>query len=416
LYLSILDFHNISPIGSNLPGQEGLPVRNYYRKFRAKVLQRLIPRSRRAFVLPGTIEIAGYFSMTAGVGESARLCADALAQAGMALKIADVSTHHDEARDVEWTAPAEAMTDASTRILHLNPPMLPRGIVKLGLTRFTRTFNIGYWAWELETIPDEWRHALRYMNAVFVPSEFTRQAIARHTSIPVITVPHPVSVRPAAPGIRAQFGIAEDAFLVSSIFSAGSSINRKNPHAVLAAFRQFAANHPKAFLLMKASGNPVRDEALRALIAAASDIGQVRILTENLPSSAIAGIIGQSDAYISLHRSEGFGLTVAEAILAGTPVVSTGWSGTVDFCDPENTWSTDYRLVPVVDTHPEFASLRDARWADASADHAAQQLAEIAGDPVHARSRAAAARNYLERYLAAHTYGAALAQLAGGHR
>jgi glycosyltransferase involved in cell wall biosynthesis len=387
-------------------------VRDYYRKFRAKVLQRLIPRSRRGFALPATIEVAGYFSMTAGVGESARLCTDALAEAAVPLRIADVSTHPEEARDVEWAAPRQGTGEASVRILHLNPPMLPRGIAKLGLSRFTRSFNIGYWAWELEVIPEEWRNALRYMNAVFVPSEFTRQAIARHTNIPVITVPHPVTARAAAPGMRAQFGIPDSAFLVSSIFSAGSSINRKNPHAVLTAFRQFAANNPDAFLLMKASGNPARDESLRAVIAAAADIGQVRILTENLPSSAIAGIIGQSDAYISLHRSEGFGLTVAEAILAGTPVISTGWSGTVDFCDPENTWSTDYRLIPVIDSHPEFASLRDARWADASADHAAQQLAEIAGDPVHARQRAAAARGFLQRYLAANTYGAALERLA----
>lgn len=387
-------------------------MRDYYRKFRAEVLQRIIPRSRRAFVPDAPVEVDGYLSMTAGVGESARLCVDALSRAGIAVTVGDVSTNPAEKRDVEWVPPALAAKPAATRILHLNPPMLPRGILKLGLGSFARTFNIGYWAWELETIPGEWRQALRYVNAVFVPSEFTRQAIAQHTKIPVITVPHPVSEKPAAAGMRAQFGIAGDAFLVSTIFSAGSSINRKNPEAVLRAFGQFGASHPKAFLLMKASGNPARDERLAALIRSAGEIDNVRIITENLPSSAISGIIAQSDAYISLHRSEGFGLTVAEAILAGTPVVSTGWSGTVDFCDPGNTWNTDYRLIPVVDSHPEFAGLGDARWADASPDHAARQLGEIADDPETAARKAAAARDFLRRYLAEHTYEKALKQVA----
>jgi glycosyltransferase involved in cell wall biosynthesis len=391
-------------------------VRDYYRKFRAEVLQRIIPRSRRAFAPGKPVEVDGYLSMTAGVGESARLCVDALAGAEIPVRIGDVSTNPAEKRDVEWTPPALSTETAETRILHLNPPMLPRGILKLGLGNFTRTFNVGYWAWELEIIPSEWRRALRYVNAVFVPSEFTRKAIAQHTNIPVITVPHPVSERPTAPGIRAQFGIADDAFLVSTIFSAGSSISRKNPEAVLRAFRQFAATHSKAFLLMKASGDPAKDARLGALVNAANEIGNVRVITENLPSSVISGIIARSDAYISLHRSEGFGLTVAEAILAGTPVVSTGWSGTVDFCDPENTWNTDYTLIPVVDSHPEFAGLRNARWADASAGHAARQLGEIADDPEAAARKAGGARDFLRRYLAEHSYPRALQQLAAGSR
>jgi glycosyltransferase involved in cell wall biosynthesis len=380
--------------------------------FRAQVLQRVIPKSRQAFASGRPVEVVGYFSTTAGVAESARLCVDALARAGQKVTMADVSNSQGERGAVEWQAPPLSAERAAVRILHLNPPMLPRGLVKLGIGRFPQMFNIGYWAWELEVIPDEWKNALRYMNAVFVPSEFTRKAIAQHTDIPVIVVPHPVAEKAAASGVRAQFSIPDDAFLVSSIFSAGSSINRKNPEAVLTAFRQFASSHPKAHLLMKASGNPAGDERLRALVAAANETGNVRIVTENLPGSVINGIIGQSDAYISLHRSEGFGLTVAEAILARTPVLSTGWSGTVDFCDPDNTWSTEHGMIPVADDHPEFVGLRDARWADAKPEHAARQLQEIASDPAGAAEKAAKARLFLERYLGERTYQKALDRLA----
>jgi glycosyltransferase involved in cell wall biosynthesis len=359
----------------------------------------------------GPLEVVGYLSMSAGVGESARLCADALASRGLPIRLRDVSTDPESPEAIGWHGPRESAMSATSRILHLNPPMLPRAVASIGFGKFARAFNIGYWAWELEEIPSEWKNAFRYMNAIFVPSVFTRDALVRHTDRPVLVVPHPVTEKTAEDAIRCRFSIPEDAFLVSSVFSAGSSINRKNPQAVIKAFQIFRAHHPNSFLLMKASGNPATDEALRTLLAETEGMPDVKIVTDRLPSSMIQGIIRQSDAYLSLHRSEGFGLTVAEAILHETPVVSTGWSGTVDFCDPANTWNTRYNLIPVVDDHPEFASLAHARWADADCNHAAQQLAVIAQDPAGAKAKAARARAFLKSYLAANTYETALRAL-----
>lgn len=387
-------------------------LRGVYRSVRGHLLQRLIVRSRHAFNLRRPVEVVGYLSMVAGVGESARLCAVALSQAGREIMLTDVSTHPDEGKLVDWAPAHVSDGQPGSRIWHLNPPMLPRAILKTGLGNFTRAFNVGYWAWELEVVPAEWRNAMHYMNAVFVPSEFTRRAIAPLTSAPVIVVPHPVTERPAAEGIRRKFGIAEDAFLVSFIFSGGSSINRKNPQAAIEAFRLFSAEYPNAFLLMKASGNPARDEALRTLMQSVEGAGNIRIVTDNLASSEINGIIRDSNVYLSLHRSEGFGLTVAEAIMHRTPVVSTGWSGTVDFCDPDNTWLVEPALIPVVDDHPEFADLKDAVWADPSPAVAAEHLKSIYADPDAAKRKAEGARNYLTRHLAEHSYDKALSRLS----
>ena len=373
-------------------------LRGVYRSVRGHLLQRLIVKSRLAFNPRRPVEIVGYLSMAAGVGESARLCAAALSQAGREIMLADVSTHPDEGKLVEWTSEQISGGQSGSRIWHLNPPMLPRAILKKGLGNFTRAFNIGYWAWELEVVPAEWRNAMR--------------AIAPHTTAPVIVVPHPVTERSAADGIRQKFGIAEDAFLVSFVFSAGSSINRKNPQAAIEAFRLFSAECPHAFLLMKASGNPVRDEALRALMQSVEGDRNIRIVTDNLASSEINGIIRDSNAYLSLHRSEGFGLTVAEAIMHRTPVVSTEWSGTADFCDPDNTWLVVPSLIPVVDSHPEFADLTNAVWADPSPATAAAHLKSIYSDPEAAKQKAEAARAYLVRHLAEHSYDKALSRLS----
>ncbi|MBB2696146.1 UNVERIFIED_ORG: glycosyltransferase involved in cell wall biosynthesis [Rhizobium esperanzae] len=387
-------------------------MRTIYRFLRAHALQRLIPRSRVAFNPRKPVEIAGYLSMAVGVGESARLCADALAAAGRAISLSDVSTHPDESSFAGWRPLSPSAETPGSRIWHLNPPMLPRAILKKGVATFSRAFNIGYFAWELEAVPAEWRNAMRYMNAVFVPSEFTRRAIAPLTAAPVIVVPHPVTEKPAADGMREKFGIDEDAFLVSFIFSAGSSINRKNPQAVVEAFRIFAAEAPRAFLLMKASGDIARDEGLRDLVASVKDDSRIRIVTDKLSNSEINGLIRSSDAYLSLHRSEGFGLTVAEAIMQLTPVISTAWSGTADFCDPNNTWLVDTPLIPVVDTHPEFAGLGNAVWADPSPPAAAAHLREIFLAPERAREKAEKAREFLLRYLAENSYEKALHRLA----
>lgn len=390
-------------------------MRTTYRFLRAHVLQRLIPKSRTAFDARKPVEIDGYLSMAVGVGESARLCADALAAAGRAITLCDVSTELG-GKNVEWTPPAVSTAAPGSRIWHLNPPMLPRAILKTGIGRFAHAFNIGCWAWELEVVPQEWRNGMRYMNAVFVPSQFTKRAIEPFTAAPVIVVPHPVTEKPAAEGMRRKFGIEEDAFLVSFIFSAGSSINRKNPQAVIKAFSILSAEFPKAFLLMKANGNPQKDEALRQLIDLSKGNSRIRIITDNLPSSEINGLIRDSDVYISLHRSEGFGLTVAEAIMHRTPVISTDWSGTVDFCDPDNTWGVAAPLIPVVDTHPEFVGLKGAVWADPSPEQAAAHLRAIYLARPAAAEKAEKARAFLLRYLAANSYDKALTALSGTPR
>lgn len=387
-------------------------MRTTYRFLRAHVLQRLIPRSRVAFNPRRPVEIVGYLSMAVGVGESARLCAGALSEAGRAISLSDVSTHPEEKSFPGWTSSRLSAEPPGSRIWHLNPPMLPRAILKKGVANFTRAFNIGYFAWELEGVPAEWRNAMHYMNAVFVPSEFTRRAIAPLTKAPVIVVPHPVIEAPATEGMRERFGIEKDAFLVSFIFSAGSSINRKNPQAVIEAFRIFAAEAPGAFLLMKASGDVNKDEALSALVASVAGDARIRIVTDRLSNADINGIIRSSNAYLSLHRSEGFGLTVAEAIMQGTPVVSTAWSGTADFCDPGNSWLVPSPLIPVADTHPEFAGLEGAVWADPSAEAAAAHLTDIFRAPELARGKVEKAREFLLHYLAENSYERALQTLA----
>jgi len=319
-----------------------------------------------------------------------------------------------------WTLPAK---DAPVpngkrqgewiRLWHLNPPMMPPAILAMGLRAYASRFNIAYWNWELETLPREWILALRYVNAVFVPSTFTANAIMQFAKQPVIVVPHPIDVGSVrnGPNVRQRLGIAADSFLATVIFSFGSSMERKNPIAAIRAFRKSLGNTPNAYLIIKTTDGNKHASDLAQIRGEIQDLPNVIVIDEMWDKSDISGLIQDSSVYVSLHRSEGFGLNIAEAILRNIPVVTTNWSGNIDFCCPSAVHLIESRLVPVASDHPEFSNMR-GNWADPDVNMAAASLTTIFANFDAARQRAIAARNYATTYFSNNSYHAALKRLA----
>lgn len=358
-------------------------ARHIYRRIRAQFLQRLIPKSTASLPTSADdlcIEVIGFFHSISGIGESARLCAQQLAADGFRVKCTSVEPFFRKPQQQAWYWPNNTFEKSGAkvncRVFHLNPPMLPPVILQLGLHEFTTTYNIGYWAWELETIPDEWISALRYMNAVMTPSRFTTQAIQPHADFPVLTVTHPVTLVEANSGIKVRLNIPAEAFMVSSIFSFGSALERKNPQALIAAFKLALAQKPDAYLVLKSNTGGDSPEK-HALLKSIADHPRIFLLDQEWSRADVLGLIKESDLYASLHRSEGFGLTLAEAMLLGTPVLTTAWSGNMDFCTPENSFLIPATQVNVQADHPEFRELSHASWADADVPLAAQQLRSL---------------------------------------
>ncbi|HSC66137.1 MAG TPA: glycosyltransferase family 4 protein [Cellvibrio sp.] len=372
-------------------------LRHFYRNFRAQVLQRLIPKSSAS--LPSEdelrIEVIGFFHSISGIGESARLCAQQLAADGYRVKCTSVEGFFRKPQELAWQwADDMAGADINCRIYHLNPPMLPPVILQMGLGNFKKTYNIGYWAWELEAIPAEWIKALRYMNAIITPSRFTTDVIQRYASYPVLTATHPVTRGVATAGIRAQLGIPDNAFVISNIFSFGSAMERKNPMGLIAAFKEAFAGVNDAYLVLKANAGANSPEK-QALMEAIASYPQIRLVDQHWSRADVLGLIQSSDIYASLHRSEGFGLTIAEAMLLDTPVLVTAWSGNMDFCNAENSFLVGYKPIKVNSSHPEFREFDNATWADADV----QQTAKILGDV------------YRDRHLLAHKKSCCAAQM-----
>ncbi|WP_062063280.1 glycosyltransferase family 4 protein [Cellvibrio sp. OA-2007] len=393
--------------------------RHIYRKIRAQILQRIIPQSGMALPEQDSrstaglrIEVIGFFHSISGIGESARLCAQQLAEDGYSVNCTSVEAFFHKPAELDWQwHNSIAQNEINCRIYHLNPPMLPPVILQMGINQFKRTFNIGYWAWELEAIPDEWIKATHYMNAIMTPSQFTTNTIQRYTQLPVLTVTHPVAPEQPASDIRKRLHIPDNAFVVANIFSFGSAMERKNPLGLIAAFTQAFADNPNTYLILKANAGENSQEK-KTLLAAIAGHSNILLLDQHWSKSDILGLIATADLYASLHRSEGFGLTIAEAMLLNTPTLVTGWSGNMDFCTQENSFLVGYAPIKVNSSHPEFSEFDNATWADANIQEAANLLRTIYENPSELTHKKQCCGLHMKHTINNHKYEHALKQLA----
>jgi glycosyltransferase involved in cell wall biosynthesis len=214
------------------------------------------------------------------------------------------------------------------------------------------------------------------MNAIFTPSHFTTKVIQGYTNYPVLTVTHPVTLVAASPNIRTRLDIPEHAFLVSNIFSFGSAMERKNPMGLIAAFKQACSEFKDAYLVLKANAGTNSPEK-EMLLQAIAGHPNIRLIDQHWSRADVLGLIQCSDLYASLHRSEGFGLTIAEAMLLNTPTLVTAWSGNMDFCNAENSFLIAHKPIKVNSNHPEFREFENTTWADADIHQAAELFTEV---------------------------------------
>jgi glycosyltransferase involved in cell wall biosynthesis len=362
-------------------------------------LPRIAARSR---VRPGPVTIVGPLRAITGVGEGARLCHDALARLGVPVSALDI-TPLFRTPDFEFDAPglAPSRDGEGTLVVHVNPPQFMAALGALGRAGIGSRKVIGYWVWELPRVPDWWRASLRYAHEIWTPSEFAAAAVrpdAAPRGIPVRVVPHPVQVPVCAPLGRAHFGIPADAFVVFMLFHMGSGMERKNPLAGVRAFRAAFGDSPRARLVLGVKNREDDPEGYRSLLAEIGNAANVAILEQKWSREELNALIQCVDVVLSLHRSEGFGLILAESMLLGRPVVATGWSGNADFMNAENSFPVRSTLVPVRDEGGYYQGSRQM-WADPDEAEAAEFLRRLAADPdLGRRIGERARRDALERF------------------
>jgi FkbM family methyltransferase len=336
------------------------------------------------------VNILGYLTAELGLGEMGRIVHDAIERAGVpvvsVVEERSLSNRTGLARPGTLGHPRFPVSllcvnaDQTQLILDNHPDV--------GHHRY----RIGLWAWELEDFP-EWLHeAFRMVDEVWTVSEFCREAIARHSPVPVRAIPVPVrdpgnAQRPErAPGDPVRFLFA---------FDFNSIGERKNPWGLVDAFQRAFPDRDDVRLVIKAINgrlNPHAAERLRIKIA---DDPRIELLERYLSVAELHELYASSTCYVSLHRSEGFGLTVAEAMARGLPVIATDYSGTAEFLTADTGWPIPYRMVPVGEgNYPYHAG---AVWADPDLRAAAAAMREVADNPDEAARRGRAAREHILR-------------------
>jgi glycosyltransferase involved in cell wall biosynthesis len=342
------------------------------------------------------IVLTGCVSEPTGRGEDVRMTARALAAHRIPFVTLDRSTGVVQDADGHTLEPG-IVTAAAANIVHLNADTAFEDHQFLRRYGVGRARLVGYWAWELAKFPQEYRRAFSFYDEIWAATQFAFDAFDTGDRL-VRLMPMAVELPTAmADQDRAHFRLPQRRFLFLFTFDFGSFRARKNPEAVVAAFRRaFPGGGERVGLVLKTiNAERFEDQWLQICHAAQQD---KRIITRNgrYTREETLNLIRVCDCYVSLHRSEGFGRGPAEAMLLGRPVIATNYSGNTDFMSEDNSFPVKYRLVPVRDG--EYPGAEGQVWAEADVRDAAGQMRRVYED----RSEASAIGERAQRFMQLH--------------
>ena len=325
--------------------------------------------------------VVGYLKAQTGVGHAGRMVASSLKEAGVKTQGYNVTLNVMAPQTS--TAVDELLTskiNAGIQIYNINADQL--GLVRHSLKGKTSNgaYKINMPFWELSRFPSAWSENYHGINEVWAASRFIQAAIQPVLPLPVIWLPPAVTLAQFVPRNRSYFKLPEDTFLFHYNFDFSSFATRKNPQAAIAAYRlAFRNQHtvPTA-LVIKTRGYDPEGKALAQLKEFTADEPDIYLLNREMTYDETLALMNCCDCYVSLHRSEGFGYTPAEAMLLEKPVIATDYSGTKDFINRDTGFPVNYSLVPVGEN--EYPFWQNQTWAEPELDRAAWLMRQIIAD------------------------------------
>lgn len=290
-------------------------------------------------------------------------------------------------------------------IIHVNASEFMVAYLSLGRDVWDYRYNIGYWAWELETFPEEWLSAFKLVDEVWTPSDFVTNTLRKYTDKPVVTVPHCVAPQTDFAYDRKYFNLPEDKFLFLVMYNSGSVMERKNPLAAIKAFKEAfckdeetKAKYKDAGLVIKISEAELSEDDEKIISSVISDSDNIYYMCGQLNKKEVNSLLADVDVYVSLHRSEGFGLVMAEAMYVGTPVIATNWSGNTEFMNSETACMVGYDMIELDKDYEPFK--KGNVWADAHVDEAADYMRKLYEDKAFYKKIADNGQQFAKEHLA----------------
>jgi glycosyltransferase involved in cell wall biosynthesis len=363
------------------------------------------PTRRGRSRLPG-VNVVGYAQSEKGVGEALRGMVRALEAADIPHCVIDFSDA--DSLNVDRTLRNLAIRNPyPVNLLQINADQTAHFARSRGAAFLAGRYNVGYWMWELPELPPEYHGAFGYVDEVWVGSTYCLDAVSRASPVPVFRCPValPVDRVPIRDVGRAHFGLPEGPFVFLFLFDVGSVLHRKNPYAVIEAFKRAFGPDDDVRLVLKLMRGDRR--LAWSLITRAGD-PRVVLLDRVLERAELNALIAASDCYVSLHRSEGFGLPMAEAMLVGKPVIATGYSANLDFMNAGNSFLVRYRLARLEEDHGPYR--RGNVWAEPDVGHAAELMRHVFRDREGARAVAGRGQRDVREQLSPRVVGERIAR------
>lgn len=333
------------------------------------------PARTRDVPKPFGVNLVGYLGAELGLGVAARQMLRALEAAGVPTS----TVTYDRT-----SSPQGSISDGSTdRPYHFNlllivPDQLPLFVADVGTEFFGGHQNIGLWYWESDVMKENQLAAFDFVDEVWAATTYLQRAFSSAGRVPVSVVPSPLVFE--TPGdvssARKRLGL-DDRFTFLFSFDFLSVVERKNPLGLLDAYRRAFGPDDGTRLILKSINGDVFPREKERIAAAIADHADVELWDRMLPAADRLALVAAADCYVSLHRAEGLGLTMAEAMAVGTPVVATGYSGNLDFMDDRSALLVPYDLVEV---GPGSHYPAHGRWAAPDLDAAASLMASVRGD------------------------------------
>jgi hypothetical protein len=349
------------------------------------------------------VDVIGMFNAEDGIGQSGRLLVESLRSCNT--PVSTVTYRKTESRQG-----SKYLSDDVGRykvvISAVNAELTEPVQKKLGSDFFQDTYKIGQWFWELETAPTWYKDAYKFVDELWAPTQFIREMLQRDAPRDVVITHMPLSLQiPKVDTTLARTDFRLDGrFFFLFVFDFRSVMKRKNPLGLVAAFRSAFQLNEGPVLVIKCVNGEKRPAEFSELLSAVKGMDDIVVINEYFEAEKSAALMNLCDCYVSLHRSEGLGLTIAEAMLLGKPVIATGYSGNLDFMSPDTSYLVPWKRVKVGKGAEAYSSR--ATWAEPNIEVAAEMMRSVYENPEQARAKALSGQRDLEQRFGHEIVGA----------
>lgn len=329
-------------------------------------------------IYPDGVNIIGCINADSGLGQSCRLVANEVRHTNLPLAIYPYEPLGEVSQsDKSFDRYVKNACIYNINIMHINPRELGIAMVQFDKKIFDHRYNIGFWLWELEEFPEEWVPFINYFDEIWTPSEFISNSIRKRTAKPVVTIPYSIEVKTDGVWGRRDFNLPEETFLFLMMYDNNSISERKNPKGGIEAFKKaFGPEDTNVGLVIKVTSALKKDiDDLQHMLEGYKN---VFFITDTLKKDKVNSLIQCVDVVVSLHRAEGFGLVMAEAMHLGTPTIATNWSSNTEFMNSDVACMVDYKLIEIEHNLGPFK--KGQRWADPDVIQASHYMIKLYKD------------------------------------